>query len=345
MCERPEYRTLSAMPRLRDDRGQTSAEYIGMILVVGAIIAVVLAAAPGIGATITHRIDCAIGGCQGGPGTAGSPGVVGPGGVGGPNGTGPGGTGAPGSPQGGGGPSVPCVSAVDAAKCIPGVGAAVAKSPDELLARIHRATDAINRSGARTGTPEYQKLVAERQRLVRQYDAAKRLAKNPAVNGLNTVKKATNPSVNDLKRIRETPAERAARATKPKPAGAAGLTSKALKGLGIIGTGYTEVQNVRSDGVAKGTTKTIVGVAAAAVATTAVEAICSPLDLTGVGIAVCAGAGFLTAAAANAAGQALGGVTYDHVIKPVYDHVLKPIGRTASSVGRKIHDINPLPWP
>jgi hypothetical protein len=234
---------------------------------------------------------------------------------------------------------------VDAAKCIPGVGAAVAKSPDELLARIHRATDAINRSGARTGTPEYQKLVAERQRLVRQYDAAKRLAKNPAVNGLDKVKKATNPSVNDLKRIKETPAERAARATKPKAAGAAGLTSKALKGLGIIGTGYTEFQNVKHDGVARGTTKTIVGVAAAAVATTAVEAICSPLDLTGVGIAVCAGAGFLTAAAANAAGQALGGVAYDHVVKPVYDHVLKPIGHGVSSAARTLHNINPLPWP
>ena len=45
-------------PQLRSERGQTSAEYIGIILVVVALIGAIVVS--GIGATITQRIDDAI---------------------------------------------------------------------------------------------------------------------------------------------------------------------------------------------------------------------------------------------------------------------------------------------
>lgn len=50
-----------AFDRLRgDDRGQGSVEYVGIILVVVAIIGVVIAAASGLGGTIVTKIKGAI---------------------------------------------------------------------------------------------------------------------------------------------------------------------------------------------------------------------------------------------------------------------------------------------
>ncbi|GIG39076.1 hypothetical protein [Cellulomonas phragmiteti] len=46
----------------RDDRGQGSVEYVGIILVVVAIIGVVIAAASGLGGTIVSRLSEAISG-------------------------------------------------------------------------------------------------------------------------------------------------------------------------------------------------------------------------------------------------------------------------------------------
>lgn len=43
-----------------DDRGQGSVEYVGIILVVVAIIAVIIAAASGLGSTIVTKIQSAI---------------------------------------------------------------------------------------------------------------------------------------------------------------------------------------------------------------------------------------------------------------------------------------------
>ena len=42
--------------RTRDEKGQTSIEYLGIVIVVGLILAAILKAAPGFGDSITSRI-------------------------------------------------------------------------------------------------------------------------------------------------------------------------------------------------------------------------------------------------------------------------------------------------
>ncbi len=59
-CGRPCLSSLAAMSilrHLRDQRGQTSVEYLGMIAVVVAIVGVIIAAAPDIGRSIVDAIN------------------------------------------------------------------------------------------------------------------------------------------------------------------------------------------------------------------------------------------------------------------------------------------------
>jgi Flp pilus assembly pilin Flp len=46
--------------RLRDQRGQTSAEYVGLVVLITVLVVAFVAAAPGIGQTITNGITTLI---------------------------------------------------------------------------------------------------------------------------------------------------------------------------------------------------------------------------------------------------------------------------------------------
>jgi Flp pilus assembly pilin Flp len=48
---------LALIARIRDERGQSSVEYLGMVAVVVAVVGVIIAAAPGIGHTIVDAIS------------------------------------------------------------------------------------------------------------------------------------------------------------------------------------------------------------------------------------------------------------------------------------------------
>ncbi len=52
--------------RLREERGQTSIEYLGILVVVVAVLGVIIAAAPGFGQKITQGINNLIGKVLGG---------------------------------------------------------------------------------------------------------------------------------------------------------------------------------------------------------------------------------------------------------------------------------------
>jgi len=228
--------------------------------------------------------------------------------------------------------------------CGTGAGSTPANGPDGLLAKLHRANQALLNSGARPGTPEYNALVAARARALSKYLNAKGVANSTIVQKLNKLKKLTNPSLDDILRRGEGPAARAARAIKPPPQGilakGGSALSKTAKGLGIVGVAYGEYQNISHDGVGKGITETATGVAVGAVFAGGVEAACSPLDLTGVGVVACGAAGVVAASFGNSVGKALGGGLYDHVlapayhdvVQPIYKHVLAPIGHVLASL-------------
>jgi hypothetical protein len=59
------------------ERGQTSAEYVGLLAFVAAVVLIVVAAAPGIGGTLRSKIVAAIEGVSGGGGAPGGPGTPG----------------------------------------------------------------------------------------------------------------------------------------------------------------------------------------------------------------------------------------------------------------------------
>ena len=114
--------------RRRNQRGQTSAEYAGMVALIAALVLVLVAAAPGVGEAVRSRIVAAIdgiapgdgsagggevGGAPTGPGDPGDPASPGaPGNPAGPGGGGPGG-GPAGAPGSGPAPTDPANPALD----------------------------------------------------------------------------------------------------------------------------------------------------------------------------------------------------------------------------------------
>lgn len=237
------------MSRWRDERGQASAEYLGVILAAAVLVLALILLTSQIRSSVTGAIRSAVcevagaacergansanssvgsgagslgeSGGQAPPGRAQGPGAGDGAGRPGPATGRPPSSTAPYGPGSGSGESrapPPCISLLGAAQCIPGVGYSIAQQREKLLARIHRATGEINRSGARTGTPEYQRLARRRESLVRQYRAAGRLERNPAIGTLSRLKKGTDPSANDILRAGESPA-----VLKPIGEGASGL--------------------------------------------------------------------------------------------------------------------------
>ena len=158
-------------------------------------------------------------------------------------------------------------------------------------------------SGARPGTPEYDRLVRARAGAVDEYLATKPTANNKALRALNNTKKLLDPRVKDAetaaKALKDLQAGRGASKAIPKPGlpntasggpTAAGSASKFLKGaskvgkgLGIVGTALGLYTNVSNDGVSKGVTETAGGVAGAWGASTVAAMGCAALAVTGVG--------------------------------------------------------------
>lgn len=86
----------------RGERGQTSAEYIGMVAFIAAVVAALILAAPGIGGLIADKIGSVVSAVGGEAGSQGGPAAPGSGGPGAPGVPGSGGPGAPGVPGTGG---------------------------------------------------------------------------------------------------------------------------------------------------------------------------------------------------------------------------------------------------
>ena len=335
------------------ERGQTAAEYMGMLLIVAVIIgALFRSGLPGdIVSATAGMVDKIAGGGGSGGQTGGGPG--GPGGPGGSQG-GPAGTGGPGNQGGPGGSEDPggpdgtalaaclssgkaygyCLKAFDPARYL------VETRPSEQLKRVDAATKALLNSGARPGTPEYERLVRARQQAVTEYLATKPTANSKILRALNNTKKLLDPRARDAEDIakaaRDFQARRAAAAGIPKAPPKPGLpntasggpktatsaskflkgASKVAKGLGVVGTALGLYTNVKNDGVVKGVTETAGGVAGAWGAGTVALMGCAALAVTGVGAVAC-GVGVIAAGVIGSeVGRRATGWVYDNALAP-----------------------------
>jgi hypothetical protein len=206
--------------------------------------------------------------------------------------------------------------------------------------RVDAATKALLNSGARPGTPEYERLVRARQSAVTEYLATKPTANSKVLRALNNTKKLLDPRAKDAEDIAKTArdfqARRAAAAGIPKPLPKPSLPNtasggpktstsaskflkgagKVAKGLGVVGTALGLYTNVKNDGVAKGVTETAGGVAGAWGASTVVAMGCAALAVTGVGAIAC-GVGVIAAGVIGSeVGRRATGWAYDHAIAP-----------------------------
>lgn len=330
------------------ERGQTAAEYMGMLLIVAVIIgALFRSGLPGdIVSATAGMVDKIAGGGGSGGQTGGGPG--GPGGPGGTGGPGdPGGSNDPGGNDPGGPDGTALATCLSSGKaygyCLKAFDPArylVETRPSEQLKRVDAATKALLNSGARPGTPEYEALVRARQKAVTEYLATKPTASNKILKALNNTKKLLDPRARDAEDIakaaRDFQAKRALANGVPKPAPKPGLPNtasggpktstsaskflkgagKVAKGLGVVGTALGLYTNVKEDGVAKGVTETAGGVAGAWGASTVVAMGCAALAVTGVGAIAC-GVGVIAAGVIGSeVGRRATGWAYDHAIAP-----------------------------
>jgi hypothetical protein len=330
---------------VRSQRGQSAAESMGVLLLVAVIIGALIAS--GLPDRIAGATGDMIDKISGGQETAGQTGGGnGPGG-GGNGGPGGGGNGPGGDGDDGGADATALATCLSSGKaygyCLKAFDPAryfVETRPGAALDRVDDATKAILNSGARPGTPEFDRLVAARNRAVDEYLATKPTANNRILRALNTTKKLFDPRFKDvdainkeIARLRGTPATVAP----PRPNTASGGPrtatsadrflkglSKVGKGLGIVGTGLGLYTNVKNDGVAKGVTKTAGGVAGAYGFSAAAAAGCAALAVTGVGAVAC-GLGVL---AVGVVGSEVG----SRAAGWVYDNALAPAGEAIGNV-------------
>jgi hypothetical protein len=318
---------------MRCERGQGAAEYMGILLLVAVIIGAVISSGlhDRIAAATGDMVELIKGGGAqregGGPGGGGGQGGQDP--DDGADGTALAACFSSGKAYG------YCLKAFDPARYL------VETRPNAALDRIDNATKAILNSGARPGTPEFNRLVQARNKAVDDYLATKPTANNKILRAIHNTKKLLDPRYQDIEAINKeiarlrgvTPAP----VPPPRPNTASGgpktSTSasrflkglnKVGKGLGIVGTGLGLYTNVKNDGVAKGVTKTAGGVAGAYGFGAAAAAGCAALAVTGVGAVAC-GVGVL---AAGVVGSEVG----SRAAGWVYDNALAPAGRAIGDV-------------
>ena len=328
---------LRRIPSLRDERGQTASEYMGMLLLVAVIIGALIASGlPGAIAGAAGDMVAKIkGGNEVRDGGGNNPGGGNPGG-----GNNPGGDGD----DGGGGASAAtalatCVSSGKAyGYCLKAFDPAryfVETRPSKALDRIDDATKKILSSGLRPGDPGYQALVDARTQAVNEYLATKPTANNKVLRALNNTKKLLDPRYKDVEEVNKalqklrnapvTPPPVPAPNTSsgaPKTPGAANKVLKGMskfgKGLGVVGTAIGAYSNIKNDGVGKGVTKTAGGLLGGYAAGSVAAAGCAALAVTGIGAIAC-GVGVL---AVGIAGSELG----SRAAGWVYDNALAPAG-------------------
>ena len=322
---------------LRDERGQTASEYMGMLLLVAVVIGALIASGlPGaIGDATSGMVDKIAGGSE----TRGQA----AGGGGGP-GTNPGGGGN--RPDGGdddesstGAVATALATCISSGKaygyCLKAFDPArylVETRPTKALERIDRATKAILASGLDARDPKFQALVDARTQAVNEYLATKPTANSKVLRALNNTKKLLDPRFKDAEEVNKAlqalrnqpttvPPPRPNTASgAPKPPAAASRFLKGLskfgKGLGIVGTGIGLYSNIKNDGVGKGLTKTAAGLGVAYGLGSAAAAGCAALAVTGVGAIAC-GVGVLAVGIAGSEiGSRAGGWVYDHALAP-----------------------------
>ena len=327
---------------LRDERGQTASEYMGMLLLVAVVIgALVASGLPGAIADATSgMVDKVAGGSetrgQAG-GSGGGPGTNPGGGGNRPGGANPSGDDDDGSSTGAVATALAtcissgkaygyCLKAFDPARYL------VETRPAKALERIDRATKAILASGLDARDPKFQALVDARTQAVNEYLATKPTANSKVLRALNNTKKLLDPRFKDaeevnkaLQALRNQPTtvpplrpNTASGAPKPTVASSRFLKgrSKFGKGLGIVGTGIGLYSNIKNDGVGKGVTKTAAGLAVGYGLGSAAAAGCAALAVTGVGAIAC-GVGVLAVGIAGSEiGSRAGGWVYDHALAP-----------------------------
>jgi hypothetical protein len=362
---------------LRSERGQTAGEYMGILLLVAVII----------GAFIQFDVDGKIAKATGdmvdliaggGKNDNGGGGGSGPGSNPG-GGNNPGGSNNPGggnNPGGSGNPDgssedeqhriLVCLNSThDAGLCL-----LAARAPNTVSEKINeRARDKVRltqrnlmNSSARPGTPEYNRLVEERAKAIRDLVNSRRITDNLIVKPLAQVRKAVDPRLQDIQKGFDRASEklRGPKTTAPvplKPNLASGgpvkpsAASKFLKGLGkvgkglgIAGTALSLYDNVKNDGVAKGLTKTAGGVAGAWGAGALVTAGCTAVGVAtaGVGGLVCAGVAFGAAYLGGKYGSQIAGWGYDRakdIGNFTNEHVFKPVGHATEVAVDKVKDV------
>jgi hypothetical protein len=330
---------------LRDERGQTASEYMGMLLLVAVVIGALIASGlPGqIADTASGMIDKISGGNE--TRTAGDN----PGG-----GNNPGG----GDDDGGGSSAATalatCISSGKAyGYCLKAFDPAryfVEDRPGKALSRVDEATKAILNSGLDPRDPDFQKLVDARNQAVNEYLATKPTANNKFLRALNNTKKLFDPRYKDYESIRDAiDAARGKTPTvpplSPNPASGAPKTptaaSKVLKGLGKFGKGLGVVgaaiggySNIKNDGLGKGLTETATSLAAGYGAGSLAAAGCAALAVTGVGAVAC-GVGVLAVGIAGSeVGKRAGAWVYDNALAPAGE----AIGDVATGAADKVSD-------
>ncbi len=313
-----------ALRRFGSDRGQTASEYMGVLLIVAVLIGALAGSelpgqlARAIGAQIA-KIDGAgpkgggKGGGKGAPGAPGQPGAPGAGAPNDPNAAAdPNAPGAPGDP----GALAACLSTATIGYCAKVLDPAryfVETRPNAQLDRIQVLTKQLTSGGLRTGTPEFNRVVAEREKAVAAYLKAKKLAGNPGLRAVNRIKQVVDPRIKDFQ-------AKPARKPLKTPSGSAARRvldfshkhgSKMVKGAGITGAALSAYTNVKKEGVGKGLTQTAGSIAggygAGAIAATG----CAALAVTGVGAVACGVGVVVIGVAGSELGKRAAGAVYD----------------------------------
>jgi len=309
--------------RLRSERGQTAAEYLGLLLVVAVIVGLLTQA--GVGTTLRDQIVEAIGGTA----KSGAPDGKGPGGEradgnGGADGKGRDGS-TPGSDRNRDGKdddtNLPCVgSAQGASQCL-----IAAEAPNQVREKIieqsreryRQSMRDLRNSSARPGSPEYRRLVDAREAAKRDLVNSRTITNNRVLKALANVRKVVDPRAKDILAARDAIARKGGGTSNPRPSRApapnrsaggpvrptaASRVLKGLaktgKGLGVVGTALGAVDNVKKDGVAKGLTKTGGSILGGIGGGAAVAAGCAAVGVAtaGVGAVACAGGAFVVGA-------------------------------------------------
>lgn len=373
---------------LRSSAGQATVEYVGVVVAAALLVGVLLVAALAIGRDLVGGVERAIciviGECErAGRAAPGGDGQPGDGARPGRDESGPGGT-APGQPAASGprpgqpGPDSPRSKPGDSPApgppgsqgrqlCEPGVGLAVCgfdlatgaarqivESRHKLaLKRLGAARRRLLTSGARFGSPEYQRLLEQVRREQRNVRMSRELARNPALRGLAGV----NPSggrVGDRVTGRNTrrpplptgdpPGSRSAAKTFLDKLGSAGKSVG--RKLPVAGTALDLYFNVGDEGLGKGLSQTGGSALFAAPVGALGATVCTAAVVTGPGAVACAGVAAAATVAAGEAGRRFGGFFYDNALEPAgeflydqgktaYEEGLRPAGEFVYEEGLK----------